>query len=159
MTDAALLVEARVELERYLPWQVRPALSVDDLDKLLAANLICTTWVAETEYEVGDIVRPTNDLRNGLRYICTVAGESDDTEPTWTQGAMNDGDDIVWVPYGPDPRQIYDVRKAIHQGWLMKAGQASSYAVTNVLEGGTSYHQIYDHCIQMAAKYAPIEIG
>jgi uncharacterized phage protein gp47/JayE len=38
-------------------------------------------WVASTVYTVGDVVLPTT--ANGYLYICTVAGTSGTTEPTW----------------------------------------------------------------------------
>jgi len=60
-------------------------------------------WAADTAYTAGDIVIPTT--RNGRRYICTVAGDSDDTtEPTWP---TDDDDTVVdnevtWQEYGGD---------------------------------------------------------
>ena len=37
-------------------------------------------WEASTTYAVGDVVKATT--QNGLEYVCTVAGDSDATEPT-----------------------------------------------------------------------------
>ena len=40
-----------------------------------------STWAASTAYSVGDYVIPTTP--NGYFYVCTVAGTSDTSEPTW----------------------------------------------------------------------------
>ncbi len=40
-----------------------------------------SAWQASQAYSVGDIRRPTTV--NGRSYICTVAGTSDTSEPTW----------------------------------------------------------------------------
>ncbi len=158
MSDATLLTEARSELERHLPYTVPPALDSTDLDALLVQAKECSTWAASTVYEYGAIVRPSD--RNGRRYINSVAGTSDDTEPDWVVNAsIADGTDIVWFPYGPDPRQIYNVRKAIHQGWLMKATKASALVSTQTPEGRIEHQQVYEHCLAMAQKYAPVEFG
>ena len=37
-------------------------------------------WTANTQYEIGDIVRPTNDNYSGYIYKCVTAGTSGDTE-------------------------------------------------------------------------------
>lgn len=49
-------------------------------------------WVAETEYAVGQIVRPV--VANGRSYKCTTAGISGSSEPTWPtteNGSVADG--------------------------------------------------------------------
>ena len=40
-------------------------------------------WQANTDYEVGDIIRPTVGNETGYVYQATVAGNSGPTEPTW----------------------------------------------------------------------------
>jgi hypothetical protein len=40
-----------------------------------------TTWAASTAYNVGDAVKPA--VSNGRFYVCTKAGTSDTTAPTW----------------------------------------------------------------------------
>lgn len=56
------------------------------------------TWTAATAYAVGDVVMPTPLNRNGRLYVCTVAGTSDVTEPTWPDvngDSVSDGG-ITW---------------------------------------------------------------
>ena len=53
-------------------------------------------WVAETAYDLGDVVRPPTD--NNMVYECTTAGTSGASEPAWgeTQDVtFNDGT-VVW---------------------------------------------------------------
>ncbi len=38
-------------------------------------------WVLSTAYSIGDTIEPT--VQNGFRYVCTVAGTTAETEPTW----------------------------------------------------------------------------
>jgi len=47
-------------------------------------------WQASTTYNVGDVVRPTT--RNGFVYVCTVAGTTGSSEPSWPTNA---GDTIT----------------------------------------------------------------
>ncbi len=49
-----------------------------------------TAWVASTAYSLRDEVIPTT--ANNYVYICTTAGTSDSSEPTWATGI---GDTIV----------------------------------------------------------------
>lgn len=59
-------------------------------------------WTASTAYAVGDIVRAS--VYDGRRYICSVAGTSNDTEgePTWDTTITNtttETDGVEWVCY------------------------------------------------------------
>lgn len=49
-------------------------------------------WQASTAYDVGDIVRPTSMANDDLHFVyrCTVAGTSDNTEPSWP------GNGVAW---------------------------------------------------------------
>ena len=52
-------------------------------------------WIASTAYSLNDIVHPTT--ANGYYYVCTTAGTSDSTEPTWpTSGTVADNT-AVWT--------------------------------------------------------------
>ena len=48
---------------------------------VLAMDNFGQSWQPDTEYQVGDVIRPTQF--QGYVYICTVAGTSDSTEPQW----------------------------------------------------------------------------
>lgn len=56
------------------------------------------TWVASTDYIVGDYVQPTTP-NNNFTYRCTTAGTSDSSEPTWPTTAGNTVNDntAVWT--------------------------------------------------------------
>jgi hypothetical protein len=56
------------------------ALSSLSLTKV-AANSFAQVWTATTAYTAGQLVRPITT--NGLIYVCTVAGTSAGSEPTW----------------------------------------------------------------------------
>lgn len=59
-------------------------------------------WSSTTAYATGYNVRPT--AANGLKYICTTAGTSGMTQPTWpttTGGTVSDGT-VTWTCGGAD---------------------------------------------------------
>lgn len=65
-----------------------------------AAAIGYSQWAASTAQSVGDIRVPTAD--NGRRYICTVAGTTGTTEPTWPVLSGNtvvDGG-VTWQEFG-----------------------------------------------------------
>jgi len=67
---------------------------------LLAQETIEDIWVKSTAYEEDDIVRPTGlSAFTGYTYICTSAGDSDTTEPTWptTADATVDDNTVEWT--------------------------------------------------------------
>lgn len=51
---------------------------------LLTPTRILPVWIASTAYALGRSVRPTVD--NNFRYVCTTAGTTGATEPTWSTG-------------------------------------------------------------------------
>ena len=58
------------------------------------------TWTASTSISEGQIILPTTS--NGHFYICTTAGTSDSTEPTWstTEGATITDNTVTWTEAG-----------------------------------------------------------
>lgn len=53
-------------------------------------------WAASRAYQQGSVVRPT--VRNGFVYVCTAAGTSGSSEPTWPTtpgGTVSDGT-VTW---------------------------------------------------------------
>jgi len=60
------------------------------------------TWILSTGYILDDVVVPT--VPNGHKYICTTAGTSHTSEPTWPttpSGTVGDGT-VVWTEDGED---------------------------------------------------------
>ncbi len=87
---------------------------------LLAQQIIEGIWVKSTVYAEDDEVRPTGlSTFTGYTYICTTAGTSDTTEPTWPtdeDGTVVDGsvtwtrqDDIDYSNYPMAPLHDWDV--------------------------------------------------
>lgn len=54
-------------------------------------------WVLSTVYAVGDIVKPA--VQDGNEYVCTTAGTSDSSEPTFIQtpGSETVDNTVVWT--------------------------------------------------------------
>ena len=82
--------------------------------RLQLANITATTasaWQASTAYSLGDKVLRTTGLgsesTSGLYMVCTTAGTSNDTEPTWDTTVGNTtadtngtgAGDVVWTTY------------------------------------------------------------
>jgi len=50
---------------------------------------------------------------------------------------------------------VYDVRRATYEGWRLKAMKASQLMNT----GGSSFEQVYQHCIDMADRFRGVSIA
>lgn len=166
LSDAAALVAATAAVTLHAQTAIQPTLSSDDVTALTTAAKRASTWVQNTAYVVGDVILPT--VRNGHRYRCVQAGTSevllaDQPEwPTWKTAIITEGisDPILtWLEDGPEYPSIYDVRLAIHSAWMLKAEKASILYDVRQSQSEFSHNQLYQHCIQMAEKYAPIVIA
>jgi|GEM_PF-2445840 len=60
------------------------------------AQLPMGKWKAQTEYDAGEILKPT--ARNGYEYACTASGVSGVAEPDWptTPGEMVADNEVTW---------------------------------------------------------------
>jgi len=74
-------------------------------DTECAVTLEPSDWQADTAYSVGDTVKATT--YNGRRYICSTAGTSGGTEPTWdtTIGNTTNDNTVVWTCYDAYTKQ------------------------------------------------------
>lgn len=64
-------------------------------------------WLATEAYLEGDIIMPVT--QNGHKYICTTAGTSDGTEPTWTlvpDSIQPTDGTVVWTENGIDADKV-----------------------------------------------------
>lgn len=70
--------------------------------KILEGTYSPSKWNANHSYEVGDVVKPTNQNYSGYIYKCTRAGTSDSSEPTWQQDLSTPITDntVRWVGVG-----------------------------------------------------------
>lgn len=72
-----------------------------------------TTWLASTAYTVGQAVKPASD--NGYVYVCTTAGTSGASAPTWstTEGGTVTDSSVVWevvkINHTPAVKEILGV--------------------------------------------------
>ena len=76
-----------------------------DLHVIIPTVSTSTQWAASTAYALNDTIVPTSS--NGVEYICTVAGTSDSSEPTFPTevGETVADNDITWtVGYDYDYR-------------------------------------------------------
>lgn len=168
MSDAADRTAARAALVAFVDPAASPVLSDsgdgNDVDTILDRHKRASTWAAETEYRVGAVVLPTS--RNGRRYVCVRGGVSGEEEPAaWPtrQGAKvaeGVGDPrLLWAEDGPGFDNVYDVRAAAHEAWLLRATRSAGKF--NISIGGQRFDrsQVYDHCMRMAASFAPVTFG
>lgn len=106
-------------------------------------------WVKDTDYILGDYVWPTTF--NGYRYVCTTAGKSGATEPTWpttigdTVTDPSPGGPLVWTCItlaSAVPEQYEEIIVLGSTGYL--AASASIGATDQTTTGGkttvANYH-------------------
>lgn len=161
MTEA----EAIERLGRLVAKDTAPTLTDAELADLLGLGAIADSaehapeadsaeWVAGTAYAVGDTVVPTS--RTGRRYIVTIAGTSDASEPSWpASGAIADGG-VTWELDAALPAAwlpTYDLAIAAAEGWRYKAGRTSDRFRFSQEGEGYDRNQVFEHCLRMAEIY------
>jgi hypothetical protein len=84
----------------------RDLLNGDTYVKLGYGGVTPALWLAETVYSLNDVVRPNISLPpgtgpNGKFYVCTSAGTSGSSQPTWgtTNGGTTADDGATWTCY------------------------------------------------------------
>jgi len=175
--------EALARLKRQSAPDVDPVLSDSDLADILDDASGVQRWTPNTAYGYGNLLLPVTPM--GRLYRCTLSGVSDVTEPFWLGApswtpaprlfmswlwggtvspflaspwlfGLKDGTAAFcdWSPFGGE---LYDVRRATREAWLLKAQRASSRTdmsmsgVSSVREG-----EIYKNCMSQAQRYAPL---
>lgn len=167
-----LIADALTALTRMLQNEAATMLLLEDaeLQELLAQAAIVDgwampptygqrPWTANTAYAVGDIVRPSTLTDANLGYLAraSVAGTSDDTEPTWPTTAEDETTDggVTWVTFAYTWYPTFDLNIAAAEGWRRKAGKAVLKYDFSQAEGQRHQRsQIYDHCMTQAQVYA-----
>jgi hypothetical protein len=154
--------QVRRDLEIHGQTAQYPQVADDEVDQIIAATQLAMLWATATIYVEGDVIMPTT--RNGHRYICIQSGTSGATEPDWPtvmRRTVDDGtgDTVVkWREDGRDYKNVYDLRQALHQCWLLKAQKVAHLHDARRSQSGADRSQIYEHCLEMAEKYAPLII-
>lgn len=136
-----------------------PALTDEQLCRLLDRARVATVWTATTAYAYGDVVLPTT--RNGHRYRCVEPGTSQATEPDWstrTGAYQTDGDDLVWQEDGRQYEDLWDIDRAAHAAWLLKASMASGWYEFTDSGLNLKRQQVAAACRTQAKAFAPIEV-
>ena len=93
-------------------------------------------WTASTAITAGEVVVPTT--MNGHLYICTTAGTTGTTQPTWpttSGGTLTDGT-VTWTEMTPDLQANTSVPEANYTGYARVAlaslmGSAASGSASN----------------------------
>lgn len=161
------LNSAMQQLKRNCAYTSVPVLDeTDDLEPILAETARASIWTDDTAYIFGAVVLPT--VRNGHRYRCIQGGtsaEDAEDEPQWplfTGRTITDGESdpqLIWQEDGPDYENVYDVRRATHKAWLLKAARASELYLTRQSGSTFEHQQIYQHCMEQAKAWAPINMA
>jgi len=159
---------ARKEVAQLAQWQLNPTLTSDEVYEVVDRCQRATYWEAATLYYAGTVLMPT--IPNGHRYLALETGTSDATEPTWPLAdytSVRDGDSdtgLLWVEAGSDFRNVFDVRQAVYEAWMVKAAKASR-EIDVTLAGGANAGtfaakcaQLYSHCVDMAYRSLPYRI-
>jgi hypothetical protein len=136
-----------------------------DIDKALTRTAIASVWVLNTAYTVGQRVVPS--VQNGRVYICTLAGTSGTTEPSWLiapryAGSVNPigpwwgigpglpvdvsasawlwglaDNTCAWQDDGAFAGEIYDTQAAAAECWMVKSRRAAN-RIDSAISGAVS---------------------
>jgi hypothetical protein len=82
-------------------------------------------WAANTSYSLGRIIAGT-----GTPYICTTAGTSGSTEPTWSGTTVSDNT-VVWTLYN---YEVVSGARTFDRN-ILQFGQISGYDSTTIFTG------------------------
>lgn len=141
------------EIQASIPPVLTETETTGDLDKILAKCKRASVWVANTTYAVNDRIIPIT--RNGHRFICVRAGTSGATEPTWTEANYSNVGDgtVLWEEDGIE-YDLWDMGRAIHEGWKLKKSKAVVY-----IGSDDGLEQVYQHCAEMELQTRPVMVA
>jgi hypothetical protein len=141
-----------------------PELNNNQLGNIIDQHKKFTTWQPNTPYVVGQMIIPS--IPNGRVYQCIIAGTSTTTEPTFPSIGYAVGQSfynyvgtppnfygLTFQDNGFITQEIYDVRAAAKQCWLLKASIAANLANTSDGQMRIDLHTIQENCLQMAGKF------
>lgn len=141
-----------------------PELTDNQLGNLIDQHKKFRSWEPNTAYSVGDMIVGT--IPNGRVYQCIIAGTSTTTEPTFPSigyavgqafynyvGTPPNFYGLTFQDNGFITQEIYDVRAAAKQAWLLKASIAANLANTSDGQMRIDLHTIQENCLQMAGKF------
>ncbi len=136
-----------------------PVVPVEEVTDIVRSNMRAQVWQQNTAYKIGAKIQPTTP--NGHFYKVLETGTSGATEPAWNtreNSRTYDGDTLIWLECETDfDGNLYDLRTAIHECWLYKAGASATQFDVSIDQQKWTRSQIYDHCLEMARSFAPLD--
>lgn len=137
-----------------------PCLDDTLVQQIVERNQRASVWTAPTDYNAGDRIQPTT--RNGHFYECVVPGTSSTDEPDWCLKmdslTQETDSDLVWREVAIDiDGNLYNLRNAVHEAWLLKASRSVSEFDVSIDQQSWERSQIHDHCKEMTDKWTPYD--
>ena len=146
-------LQAIKQLSDFCQATLYPELDNNQLGNIIDQHKKFRTWEPNTYYAVGDMIIPTTP--NGRVYQCIIAGTSTTTEPSFPSigyavgqafynyvGTPPNFYGLTFQDNGFITTEIYDVRAAAKQAWLLKASIAANLANTSDGQMRIELHQI-----------------
>lgn len=178
--------DAVAKVKRSCAPLVDPVLSDLDIAAILTDLAGAATWTAGAAHVYGQIVVPTAPLgRRFICVLPGVSGTTEPQwliAPAWT-GSVNPlagtwwglgvvpfvenvtgtpwffglaDNTCAWRDYGGFAGELYDVRAATYQAWMLKAGRASADPKQKRVGPLMKEYMTYGQCLQQARRYQPI---
>lgn len=157
-------LQAIKQLSDFCQSTLYPELDNNTLGNIIDQHKKFTTWEPNTYYSVGQMIVPSTP--NGRVYQCIIAGTSTTTEPAFpsigyaiNQCFYNDVGTppnfygLTFQDNGFITTEIYDVRAAAKEAWMIKASIAANLATSSDGQMKIELHQIQENCLQMAGKF------
>lgn len=138
-----------------------PKLTPQEISDIIDETAYWVAWAPSTHYDPGALVMPSS--RTGVIWKATIAGTSGTREPDWLliwdvdyPFLFQDGT-VYWQAGVVDSQPgLYNVRQAIYQCWLTKAGKASGDFSFNAGDAGSANPSaVADNCRTQAKLYRP----
>jgi hypothetical protein len=161
---------ARDDLESMLSWEHDPALTAEEVTRLLNGARTTdadgeppdsyVTWLPARSYALGAEVVPV--VRNEHYYAVTIAGTSGSVEPVWptaTGSTVVDGG-VTWAEAGSAYwNGAWNLPSAAAKGWRIKAGRSASMVNWSAEGLSLSRNDIMKNCLEMAKRYGQMANG
>lgn len=132
---------------------------------ILTPTDIAATWVTGTAYSLGNQIEPT--VSNGYVYICTTAGTSGGTQPTWptsVNSTVTDGATAVWTCYQAK-HPTTEIKLSLTSGsGLTGATAGAALNVAQVVQNGSGnaipiYFSIANSCTTVGSNVGYPQLG
>jgi len=104
---------------------------------VLTPTYILPAWIASTAYALGYSIIPST--ANGYRYVCTTAGTTDASAPTWgtiLNGTTTSGTAVFTLVSTTSP--VTEIKLATSSGGLATATGGAALVVGTTLLGGVA---------------------